>query len=76
MGEGYAAIQRGRAACIGGWGMSCLMTQSAGSVTTQMAYDYCMSWFSELCTGTLLFKTGHGRFAILEDFLFLKHLQH
>jgi hypothetical protein len=39
MGEGYAAIQRGNAACIGGRGS--LMIQSAGSVINQsMAINY------------------------------------
>ncbi len=52
MGEGYAAINRGRRAAVEGGGGS-LMTHSAGSVTTQsialkyvMAYEpYRYTWY-------------------------------
>jgi hypothetical protein len=43
IGEGYAAIQRGRAACSGVLGS--LMTHSAGSVMTQsIAFIYVMAF--------------------------------
>jgi hypothetical protein len=62
MGEGYAAIQRGgggRLPIVGGG--SSLMTHSAGYVITQRkAFKYVY----------LIFKTGHGKFAIHKDLLF------
>ncbi len=59
MGEGSAAIQRGRGLpVVGGWGKS--DDQSAYSVTTQsVAFKYAMA--SEPYRHT---KTGHDSFAI------------
>ncbi len=63
MGEGYAAKQRwGGLPVVGGGGGS-LMTHSAVFVTSQ-------SIAKKICDGfltiqvLLIFKTGHGRFAI------------
>ncbi len=69
MGEGYAAIQRGRATCYVGDGW-CLTTHSAGSVTTQsIPFTYCKHVmasepyspgnFSQGAKGTLK-GSGHG----------------
>jgi hypothetical protein len=62
MGEGYAAIQR-----VGG------LPGGGGGQSNDSKY-WLFYYSKEAFKYVMLFKTGHGNFAIHKDLLFLKHL--